>query len=97
MLFFLTANKTANVRHISEEKWVLFTDYFWTWLRVFWLADRAVQKMAADSLYDDHSGDRVGAVVGGWISTFFGFWQVDGFNFGSFGGSRGDVARLSCC
>jgi len=26
----------------------------------------------------------VGAVVGGYISTFFGFGKVDGFNFGSF-------------
>ncbi|BBQ89076.1 hypothetical protein WP3W18E06_22040 [Raoultella ornithinolytica] len=26
----------------------------------------------------------IGAVVGGWISTFFGFGKVDGFNFGSF-------------
>lgn len=26
----------------------------------------------------------VGAVVGGYISTFFGFGRVDGFNFGSF-------------
>ena len=26
----------------------------------------------------------VGAVVGGWISTFFGYGKVDGFNFGSF-------------
>ena len=26
----------------------------------------------------------VGAVVGGWISTLFGFGKVDGFNFGSF-------------
>lgn len=25
----------------------------------------------------------VGAVVGGYISTFFGFGKVDGFNFGS--------------
>ena len=25
----------------------------------------------------------VGAVVGGWISTLFGFGKVDGFNFGS--------------
>ncbi|WAW10160.1 GlsB/YeaQ/YmgE family stress response membrane protein [Oxalobacter vibrioformis] len=25
-----------------------------------------------------------GAVVGGWISTFFGFGTVDGFNLGSF-------------
>jgi len=25
-----------------------------------------------------------GAVVGGWISTLFGFGKVDGFNFGSF-------------
>lgn len=25
-----------------------------------------------------------GAVVGGYISTFFGFGKVDGFNFGSF-------------
>lgn len=25
-----------------------------------------------------------GAVVGGWISTFFGFGKVDGFNMGSF-------------
>ena len=25
-----------------------------------------------------------GAVVGGWISTLFGFGRVDGFNFGSF-------------
>ncbi|MCM1512014.1 MAG: GlsB/YeaQ/YmgE family stress response membrane protein [Oxalobacter formigenes] len=25
-----------------------------------------------------------GAVVGGWISTFFGFGTVNGFNFGSF-------------
>lgn len=25
-----------------------------------------------------------GAVVGGWISTFFGFGEVNGFNFGSF-------------
>ena len=25
----------------------------------------------------------VGAVVGGFISTFFGFGKVDGFNFGS--------------
>lgn len=25
----------------------------------------------------------VGAVVGGWISTFFGYGKVDGFNFGS--------------
>ena len=23
-------------------------------------------------------------VVGGWISTLFGFGKVDGFNFGSF-------------
>ncbi|WP_024234197.1 GlsB/YeaQ/YmgE family stress response membrane protein, partial [Escherichia coli] len=27
---------------------------------------------------------QVGAVVGGWISTLFGFGKVDGFNFGSF-------------
>ncbi|MBA0217894.1 MULTISPECIES: GlsB/YeaQ/YmgE family stress response membrane protein [Pectobacterium] len=26
----------------------------------------------------------VGAVVGGYISVFFGFGRVDGFNFGSF-------------
>ncbi|EAA8386680.1 GlsB/YeaQ/YmgE family stress response membrane protein [Salmonella enterica] len=26
-----------------------------------------------------------GAVVGGYISTFFGFGRVDGFNIGSFG------------
>ncbi|WP_049033756.1 GlsB/YeaQ/YmgE family stress response membrane protein [Klebsiella aerogenes] len=26
----------------------------------------------------------VGAVVGGYISTFFGFGKVDGVNFGSF-------------
>ncbi|EOG5480259.1 GlsB/YeaQ/YmgE family stress response membrane protein [Enterobacter hormaechei] len=26
----------------------------------------------------------VGAVVGGWISTLFGFGRVDGFNFGIF-------------
>lgn len=26
----------------------------------------------------------IGAVVGGFISTFFGFGRVDGFNFGSF-------------
>ncbi|PPS59211.1 GlsB/YeaQ/YmgE family stress response membrane protein [Pantoea sp. BRM17] len=26
----------------------------------------------------------IGAVVGGWISTLFGFGRVDGFNFGSF-------------
>lgn len=26
----------------------------------------------------------IGAVVGGYISTFFGFGKVDGFNFGSF-------------
>lgn len=26
----------------------------------------------------------VGVVVGGWISMFFGFGKVDGFNFGSF-------------
>ena len=26
----------------------------------------------------------IGAVVGGWISAFFGFGKVDGFNFGSF-------------
>ena len=26
----------------------------------------------------------VGAVLGGWISTLFGFGIVDGFNFGSF-------------
>ncbi|AUT96620.1 GlsB/YeaQ/YmgE family stress response membrane protein [Citrobacter freundii] len=26
----------------------------------------------------------VGAVVGGYISTFFGFGKVDGFNLGSF-------------
>ncbi len=26
----------------------------------------------------------IGAVVGGWISTLFGFGKVDGFNFGSF-------------
>ena len=26
-----------------------------------------------------------GAVVGGWISTFFGFGSVSGFNLGSFG------------
>ena len=26
----------------------------------------------------------VGAVVGGWISTLFGFVKVDRFNFGSF-------------
>ena len=26
----------------------------------------------------------VGAVVGGWINTLFGFGKVDGFNFGSF-------------
>ncbi|MDY7957218.1 GlsB/YeaQ/YmgE family stress response membrane protein [Escherichia coli] len=26
----------------------------------------------------------VGAVVGGWISTLFGFGKVDSFNFGSF-------------
>ncbi|MCW4151914.1 GlsB/YeaQ/YmgE family stress response membrane protein [Halomonas sp. 18H] len=27
----------------------------------------------------------VGAVVGGWVSTFLGFGSVDGFNLGSFG------------
>ncbi|KAF1366558.1 GlsB/YeaQ/YmgE family stress response membrane protein [Yokenella regensburgei] len=26
----------------------------------------------------------VGGVIGGYISTFFGFGKVDGFNFGSF-------------
>lgn len=26
----------------------------------------------------------LGAVVGGWISRFFGYGKVDGFNFGSF-------------
>ncbi|QRN41405.1 MAG: GlsB/YeaQ/YmgE family stress response membrane protein [Neisseriaceae bacterium] len=26
----------------------------------------------------------VGAVVGGWVSSFFGYGTVDGFNFGSF-------------
>ena len=26
----------------------------------------------------------VGAMVGGWISTFFGMGEVDGFNIGSF-------------
>lgn len=26
----------------------------------------------------------IGAVVGGWISTLFGFGKVDGFNLGSF-------------
>lgn len=26
----------------------------------------------------------IGAVVGGWISTLFGFGKVDGFNIGSF-------------
>ncbi|EBP0013778.1 GlsB/YeaQ/YmgE family stress response membrane protein [Salmonella enterica] len=26
----------------------------------------------------------IGALVGGYISTFFGFGRVDGFNFGSF-------------
>lgn len=26
----------------------------------------------------------IGAVVGGYISTFFGYGKVDGFNFGSF-------------
>lgn len=26
----------------------------------------------------------VGAVVGGWVSTLFGFGTVDGFNIGSF-------------
>ncbi|QTF08470.1 GlsB/YeaQ/YmgE family stress response membrane protein [Brenneria izadpanahii] len=26
----------------------------------------------------------IGSVVGGYISTFFGFGRVDGFNFGSF-------------
>ncbi|MBF1995046.1 GlsB/YeaQ/YmgE family stress response membrane protein [Serratia symbiotica] len=26
----------------------------------------------------------IGAVVGGYISTIFGFGKVDGFNFGSF-------------
>ncbi|MFP1721598.1 GlsB/YeaQ/YmgE family stress response membrane protein [Lonsdalea quercina] len=26
----------------------------------------------------------IGAVVGGYISTFFGYGRVDGFNFGSF-------------
>lgn len=26
----------------------------------------------------------VGATVGGWVSTFFGFGTVDGFNIGSF-------------
>ncbi|MGK0603432.1 GlsB/YeaQ/YmgE family stress response membrane protein [Yokenella regensburgei] len=26
----------------------------------------------------------IGAVVGGWISTLFGFGKVDGFNTGSF-------------
>lgn len=25
----------------------------------------------------------IGAMVGGWISTFFGFGSVDGFNLGS--------------
>ncbi len=35
----------------------------------------------------------VGAVVGGWISTFFGFGKVDGFNFRQLC-SRGD--RRDC-
>ena len=34
----------------------------------------------------------VGAVVGGWISTFFGFGKVDGFNFGSFVVAAADEA-----
>ncbi len=37
----------------------------------------------------------VGAVVGGWISTLFGFGKVDGFNFGSLWLPL--LARLSCC
>lgn len=36
----------------------------------------------------------VGAVVGGWISTLFGFGKVDGFNFGSF--RLPLLVRLSC-
>ena len=35
-------------------------------------------------VYYDRGTGVVGAVVGGYISTFFGMGRVDGFNLGSF-------------
>ncbi|CDK72160.1 UPF0410 protein YeaQ [Klebsiella pneumoniae IS33] len=42
-------------------------------------AGKRWRRIYRDRYFGDHR-----RVVGGWISTLFGFGKVDGFNFGSF-------------
>ena len=59
-----------------------FLDHFWTYCRYFSQVDYA-GKDGGGFIVTIILGI-IGAVVGGWISTFFGFGKVDGINFGSF-------------
>ncbi len=59
-----------------------FLDHFWTYCRYFSQVDYAGKRWRR--IYRDRYLGIIGAVVGGWISTLFGFGKVDGFNFGSF-------------
>lgn len=58
-------------------------DYFWAYCRYSGEVDHAEGKDGGGFFMTILLGI-VGAVVGGWISTLFGFGKVDGFNFGSF-------------
>lgn len=57
-------------------------DYFWTYCGI--LAKWIMPGKDGGGFFMTIILGIVGAVVGGWISTFFGFGKVDGFNFGSF-------------
>lgn len=57
-------------------------DYFWAYCRYSGEVDHASKD--GGGFFMTILLGIVGAVVGGWISTLFGFGKVDGFNFGSF-------------
>lgn len=61
-------------------------DYFWAYCRYSGEVDHASKD--GGGFFMTILLGIVGAVVGGWISTLFGFGKVDGFNFGSFRGCR---------
>lgn len=59
-----------------------FLDHFWTYCR--YLAKWIMPGKDGGGFIVTVILGIIGAVVGGWISTLFGFGKVDGFNFGSF-------------
>lgn len=61
-----------------------FLDHFWTYCRYCILAKWIMPGKDGGGFIVTVILGIIGAVVGGWISTLFGFGKVDGFNFGSF-------------